>query len=466
MAIIDNTSNKLSLIQILTLGFTLVIFILIMLNLGYATPRSNFIPFFFQYCTVFLLFYFIWLNRWQLKFYHFLILAIIVRLTLIGAIPALSNDFFRFIWDGELLTQGINPFAHKPNEIINNYPIFSSEYKRLLYLGMGSLSQEHYTCYPVINQIFFFIPAAFSESIVGNIIGLKIIIILADIGAIYFAKKIAEKLNLSSHVVWLYALNPFVILEFTGNLHFEGVMICFLLAAIYALLKYRWILAGVCFAIAIQIKLIPLILLPFALKHLKIRFSIGFLAVVALTTLTIGTMMLNEVFLENMMSSVNAYFIRFQFNASIFYLIREIGFQTVGWDPIQFVGPILSYIAASMIILLAVFKAYRNELDIVKGMMFALMIYYLFATTVHPWYVGTILALSIFTRYKFALIWSFLVMLSYVAYLDPNMVKEDPLLLIIEYSLVILVMSFEIYRYTKRDALGIQLKSFFSSQTI
>lgn len=432
-------------------------------NLGFNTPRSSFGLLFSQYASLFILFYLFWLNKWEFKFSFFLVMAIVLRLILLNALPEFSNDFYRFIWDGELLANGKNPFAHKPDEIINNFAIYGSEYKRLLYLGMGTLSQEHYTCYPVLNQILFFIPAYFSDTIIGNVIGLRIIIIFGDIGAIYFGYKILQALKMPTHYIWLYALNPFVILEFTGNLHFEGVMIFFLLGGIYAILKMNWIWAGVFFALAIQVKLLPLMLLPFVLKKLKWRFSIGFLAVVALVSLLLSGLMLNETYFANMMTSVNEYFIRFQFNASIFYIIREIGFATVGWDPIQIVGPFLSLLATILILLLAVLKAFRNDLDIIKGMLFALMIYYLFATTVHPWYIGTVLALSIFTRYKFGLIWSFLVMLSYAAYSDPLIVKENPVFLIAEYSLVIAVMIYEIRKYSEGNSIALQFKSFFSS---
>jgi hypothetical protein len=334
---------------------------------------------------------------------------------------------------------------------------------RTLYHGMGDLSQKHYTCYPVLNQLLFFMPASLFESIPYNVIGLKIIVILADIGAIIFAKKIAEHLKINVHNIWLYALNPFIILEFSGNLHFEGVMIFFLLGAIYFLMKNNWLWAAVLFGMAVQIKLIPLILIPFVFKKLKWKNAIGFTALTGFVVLAIGGLMLNETYFHNMMDSVNEYFIRFQFNGSIFYIVREIGFATIGWDPILIAGPVLSAISTFGILLLALRRAYRNDLDIIKGMLFAFMIYYGLATTVHPWYISLILVLSIFTQYKFGLIWSILVMLSYAAYAHPSGFGENPILLIAEYSLVYVVLFVEIRKYWKKEAIGIQLKEFFKA---
>ncbi len=440
-------------------------------GIGYQTLRTDFALFMGQYILLFGLFYSLWLNRWKLSFKHFFAIAVILRLVLLFASPELSNDFYRFIWDGEMLTKGINPFAHVPNDLISNSDFMGDQYMRTLYHGMGELSQAHYTPYAVVNQFLFYIPALASDSIMYNVILLKIIIILADIGAIFFAKKIAEHLSVTIHNVWLYALNPFIILEFSGNLHFEGVMIFFLLGAIYFILKNNWLWGGALFGFAVQVKLIPLMLIPFVFKKLKWKNTIGFLAITGFVILGVGGLMLNREFFGNMMDSVNEYFIRFQFNSSFYDLIvNHIYYHPLEYDytlnpdpfPDRFkvVGLLLSYIATGGILVLALLRAYHKDLDMIKGMLFAFMIYYAFATTVHPWYVSLILVLSIYTQYKFGLIWSIVIMLSYYAYSDPDF-KQNVVLQAAEYLILYTLLIFEIRKYWEKKAIGIQLKEFF-----
>ncbi|MCB9223037.1 MAG: glycosyltransferase 87 family protein [Crocinitomicaceae bacterium] len=439
-----------------------VIFMILIYFIGFHTPRIAFEQFFLLYLAAFALFYMLWLNRQQWDFKMFLAVAIIVRLILLFSVPELSNDFYRFIWDGEMITRGINPYAHLPNELISQGPIYTDQYMRVLYHGMGELSQEHYSCYPVFNQLLFYIPATLFDSVQYNVIGLKVIVILADIGVIFIGKRLLKLVNLPEHNIWLYALNPFIILEFAGNVHFEGVMIFFLLLGIYYILIDKFIFGGIFFGLAIQIKLIPLMLIPFVFKYMKWKRSLGYTATVALVVLLLGQLMLNPKFFENFMVSIDLFTRSFEFNASIFYLIREYSFASVGYDEIAIYGPLLSKISIVGIVILAVVKAVKNELSIFSGMLFALMIYYSLATTVHPWYIAMILILSVFTRYKFGLIWSLLVMLSYSAYGNEPF-KEDLLFITIEYSLLYLVMIYEIIRSTKKDDLGLQLKSFFSN---
>lgn len=443
----------LPLLLILTMG-------VLIWGIGYETPRENFVLFISQYLALFAAFYVFWLNRQEWKFYQFFLVAIGLRLVLLFASPELSNDFYRFIWDGELMTQGINPFAHKPNELISNPDFMGNQYMRILFHGMGELSQEHYTCYPVLNQFLFFVPAAISDNIMVNVILLKVIIILADIGAIYYAKKIAEHLKVNTHNIWLYALNPFVILEFSGNLHFEGVMIFFLLGATYMIMKNNWLWGAVLFGCAVQIKLIPLMLIPFFYKKLRWKNALGFTAMTGFVVLALGGLMLNQQFFSNMMESVNEYFVRFQFNSSFYNLSVNYLFAEDNWSRYSIAGQILSVLSTCGILTLALLKAYRNDLDIIKGMLFAFMIYYSMATTVHPWYIGLILVLSVFTQYKFGLIWSIVIMLSYFAYSNPEF-AHDPVLITAEYTLVYGILLVEIRRYWRKDAIGIQLKRFF-----
>ena len=58
------------------------------------------------------------------------------------SIPVLSNDFYRFLWDGELFVKGINPYAYKPVELVEQSELLSSQYFISLYEGMESFSKS------------------------------------------------------------------------------------------------------------------------------------------------------------------------------------------------------------------------------------------------------------------------------------------------------------------------------------
>lgn len=189
-------------------------------------------------------------------------ITVLSRIIFIAAIPNLSQDFYRFIWDGRMILEGFNPYLFAPDSFIssNNIPV---EQGQLLYEGMGELNGSHFTNYPPINQLCFLIAALFSgKSILGSAIVFRVIIIAADLGILYFGRLLLKALNIPTKAIFWYILNPFIIIELTGNLHFEGVMLFFLVWSIYLLHRKKWQWAALIFACSISVKLIPLMFLP------------------------------------------------------------------------------------------------------------------------------------------------------------------------------------------------------------
>ena len=203
---------------------------------AYNLDRTNFTQLISLYLGLFIPFlYFIKKEKMNIPF--LIGIAILFRLVFLFAIPNLSQDFYRFIWDGRMILEGLNPYISLPQTFIEqrSFPVNQAVD---LYKGMGELNGSHYTNYPPVNQLCFLIASIVSNSsILGSVIVMRILIILADIGIIYFGKKILEKLNLPAYHIFLYALNPFIIIELTGNLHFEPVMLFFLVWSLYLLLK-------------------------------------------------------------------------------------------------------------------------------------------------------------------------------------------------------------------------------------
>ena len=153
------------------------------------------------------------------------------------SLPNLSQDFYRFIWDGRLFIKGVSPYLFIPENLINsdfNTLGLKISQAEQLYYGMGQLNGSHYSNYPPINQLCFALATLFSgKSILGAVIVMRVLIIFADVGILFFGRKLLLKLNLNSNQIFWYFLNPFIIIELTGNLHFEGVMLFFLISSIY-----------------------------------------------------------------------------------------------------------------------------------------------------------------------------------------------------------------------------------------
>jgi hypothetical protein len=417
----------------------LVVSILCYLLLSYGIERSSFYVLLALYTVLFALFLFlVYENKTNEKF--LLSLSFLFRILLLFAIPNLSDDFYRFIWDGRMIWEGFNPYLFLPE---NDTSLVTEGQK--LYDGMGSMNGSHYTCYPPVNQLTFLVPAIlFSKNLLGATVVMRLLIILADFGTYLLGKKILELLKLPSRNIFLYILNPFIILELTGNLHFEGVMLFFLAVAIYYLLKNKWIISAFYFAISVSVKLIPLLFLPVLIKKLGVKKTVLYGGIVLLFTVLFFLPFVSHDLYENFMKSIHLYFQNFEFNASIYYIVREIGFQVKGYNIIHAVGKVTPFIVATTVLVLSFARDNKNYKVLFETLLFSICIYYSLASIVHPWYIAIPLFFSIFTKYKFPLVWSFMVILSYFAYQNTTY-QENLYLVATEYVIVYTVFFYELF---------------------
>lgn len=444
-------------------------FLILCLGYGYFgtyLERSNFLQLITLYSTLFLFTFQLLKN---VKNYTTLIVfGIVFRLLFLIVTPNLSQDFYRFIWDGHTILNGASPYLFTPEQFINNLPPkellsqwSASQWESIiipnaegLHEGMGSLNGSHYSNYPPLNQIFFTLASWLGgNSILESIIVFRLIMIVADIGILYYGKKLLTALQLPIKNIFWYFLNPFIIIELTGNLHFEGVMLFFVVAGLFYLHHQKWILGAVLLGCSISLKLLPLLFLPLFFQWFvknNTTTSKGVTKLIGFYILTITTFVLSFVpfasgaFVDHFLDSVGLWFQKFEFNASIYYVIRWIGYQVVGWNLIATIGKILPIVVLLSVLGLTFFRKNKSTLQLITALLWASSIYFLLATTVHPWYIATPLLLSVFTRYRFPILWSFLVFLSYSAY-GAEGFQENFWLITVEYVLVVGVAIGEIF---------------------
>ncbi len=369
-------------------------------------------------------------------------IGLLFRIFFLVSTPFLSQDFFRFIWDGHLMINAINPYQYKPDDIINSLSVIpNSDY---LYEKMGSLSAAHYSNYPPVNQLFFALASIIGgKSIFVSTIILRLSIILADVGIYIYGKKVLNHFNQNTNSIHWYFLNPLVIIELTGNLHFEGVMLFFLVLGFYFLIKNKMVVAAFFIAVSISTKLLPILLLPLFFNYLGFKKSILFYSLIIGFNILFFLPFINQFLIDNYIETISLWFTNFEFNASIYYLIREIGFYFKGYNIIQTVGKITPIITILMVLYFAFLKKNVSLQLVLKNALAVLTLYFFISTTVHPWYVINLVFLSIFLRFRFAIIWSYTVVLSYFAYSN-NAFEENYVLLVIEYLVVI---SFIVYEF-------------------
>lgn len=358
----------------------------------------------------------IYFCRKDLSLKHWEYLALITFIIPLFSTPTLSPDFYRFLWDGELTTLGIHPYGFTPNEIMEKKLVSGNEYMDNLYQHITELSKKHYSPYPTVNQIYFIIPAWLTESILPALITMRLLILGTLILGYRFLKRLLSKTDIPPINAVLLIFNPFFIIEVMDNLHFEGVMMAWLIIGLYYLLQRKWLRGSFFWGVAVAVKLTPLILLPTLLRYFKPKRTILVYFLVSIFSVGLTMVMLWPQYASNVFRSIRLYFNNFEFNASVLEIVKWVVDPFTEYSPTPIAGPITVILGAISISVIAWWKPINSPKALLSRFMWLYVVYLIFATTVHPWYIILPFVFSLFSNNKGVLAWSFLIMLSYGFY--------------------------------------------------
>ncbi len=374
--------------------------------------------------------------------------ALLARLVLVFTFPNLSDDLYRFIWDGHCTLQGLNPYNIVPSEFIATYG--DSGYLNTQLLAKLN-SPDYHTVYPPLSQYLFAMSAWIGGGnwLLSSIV-LKLIILAAECSTVWMMYKILSQRNLA-HLSLLYALNPLVIVELVGNIHFEGLMIWGIIAAYYTLLpalprdttrtvspKLTWpnlLKTAMALVTAIYVKLLPIIVIPYLWRRIGWRRFFMLSGTIGILLVLLAIPFFSTSATDGPSDSLDLYFHTFEFNAGLYYIFRWFGFLYKGYNMIATIGTATSVMTIALLAGLFFFEKKPSVQNWPRIAMVALTIYLLLASIVHPWYICGLVALAPFTRFRYPVVWSAMAFLSYSAYrVDP--VQEDLWLVGIEYAFV------------------------------
>jgi hypothetical protein len=206
-----------------------------------------------------------------------LLLGVAFRLAAIPAQQFLSDDAFRYHWDGKVLCHGINPYRYAPNDP-------ALDHLRGDALDTLLVRQDLRTVYPPVAQAFFALGYALTP---GRLLGLQLVMLLAEVLAWLLLLRELGRRAQSPATLLLLAWSP--LLVFQGYLpgHADTLMLPFIVLFVVALERGAPVATGVALALACLVKPHAVIFAPAAVRQLGLRRSLLF-GVVLVATIAAG----------------------------------------------------------------------------------------------------------------------------------------------------------------------------------
>lgn len=177
--------------------------------------------------------------------------AVVLRVGLVATTPSLSDDIYRYVWDGKVAAAGIDPYAFPPAA-----PELA-ELRDPLWNGINH--KEMSTPYPPLAEALFAVVYRLAP---GSAAGMQGAAMLFDLGIIVLLFPLLDRLGMGRWRVLIYAWNPLVLVQFSHSGHFDSAMLLSLLGAVLLLASGRRLLSGVSLGVSVLTKLVPAILGP------------------------------------------------------------------------------------------------------------------------------------------------------------------------------------------------------------
>lgn len=205
------------------------------------------------------------------------LIGLLMRVSQWAAAPIYENDYLRYLWDGAVLSSGVDPYRSTPASIgtrrllcsLRRGPapaagdpddcVLSDLADRsgdlVDRIGYGDVT----TIYPPVAQLAF--AAAYRiqpfslEAWRGVLLCAEWLSVCALIGIL---------LAVREDPLWalVYWWNPLVIVHVANGAHIEALLVPFLVLALWAVSRQRLLVAALAIALAAAIKIWPLLLLP------------------------------------------------------------------------------------------------------------------------------------------------------------------------------------------------------------
>jgi hypothetical protein len=309
-----------------------------------------------------------------------IIFALMFRITLLPATP--SDDIYRYLWEGKLQLNGINPYSHPPE---------SSSLEHLRDGFFSDINHKHLsTIYPPLTLMVF----AITDYVSHTITSMKSVFLIFDVLSIFILLRFLRVMGKDSHNVLTYAWSPLILISFAARGHCDSLQIFLVILALYLYALRKNLRTAVSIGLAAMSKFIFIIIAPFLITGKKLRYVIVLFSVIAVLYLPYMSAG------KGLFSTLLHFGTQYHFNDSAHFLIFCL---CIG-------SPLASKIVTALIfgaVLLYLYKKHLNLLttddvemnnSVLNSAFVAIGTFLILAPTLHPWYLTWIVPFLCFNK--------------------------------------------------------------------
>jgi hypothetical protein len=193
--------------------------------------------------------------------------AVVLRLVALGGEPVLSDDLYRYAWDGRVQLSGTDPYRYTPSSVHLRdlreewlWPDAEGCARLQRPEGCTRINRDKVrTIYPPVAEAWF--------TAVHRVAGIEtrhkawqVAGLLTDVALIALLPAVLRAWKHDERWTALYALSPVPVIEVVNNGHVDGLAALFVALALLAVARRRPAWAGALLGAAVLVKLYPAVL--------------------------------------------------------------------------------------------------------------------------------------------------------------------------------------------------------------
>ena len=189
--------------------------------------------------------------------------GVAARVVVAGGAPLVSDDVYRYLWDGRVQQFGLSPYEAVPDD-----PALAG-LRTAATRRIDPTSAVLPSIYPPLAQRFFLAVTAVDDSVAAMVAA----VVLCDLLTLLVVWRWLLATGRSPWWTLAYAWHPLVILESAAGAHVDALGTLLVAAGAWALVRRRPLAAALAVAGAVAVKFLPLVLLPLLWRRVRLRHA-------------------------------------------------------------------------------------------------------------------------------------------------------------------------------------------------
>lgn len=357
--------------------------------------------------------------------YTLVVISVLLKIAVIFIPPTGSDDYLRYVWDGKVLANGINPYQYAPSDAALNH-LHSEKLPSLVKFP------EIKTVYPPAAEIFFCLGYLIGRE---SFYGIKFLLLVFELLALFVFWQLLKRLKQPPKNILYYALCPLPVFQLFIDAHIDGLGASLLLLFVLFYINRNFLLSSFFLGLSICVKPVGLIVIPIIFFHQK-----GLIKKITASSIPLILCILFYFLFSNTANPLEAlsnFTVNWTFNGFIFNIADSFIKDNQKSRLICAIIFILSYIPVLF-----------SKKDFINKIYYSVFLLLIFSPIVHPWYVSWLAVLLPLAAEFSGFVFCGLISLTSITILNYEMYgkwNDYPLIWFMEYLPVLVFLIYEFF---------------------